>query len=265
MNVWRALTKRRGDHRWDLSLRALGSAGLVGIPLTLLFPGAVPLVWLGVVGVPANGPLSPILPTLFDPLIIEAGKHAPAISVTLVALGVYMYMEFVNWYIYAWALSWERMDAVRHNRVVRWGVERFGRAPLTTIVFFAVTPLPFWAVRCLAILRGYPIRRFMAATAVGRFPRFFVYAWLGSTLSIPTGALVAVIVGGALVAIGSRVVKHQPILADTILDMAPQQTQNEPPPRFGSEASLHARETASPSSRSGGAGGGLEHGPLPGK
>ena len=239
MNVWRALTKRRGDHRWDLSLRALGSAGLVGIPLALLFPGAVPLIWLAIVGVPANGPLSPILPTLFDPLIIEAGKHAPALSVTLVALGVYMYMEFVNWYIYAWALSWERMNAVRHNRVVRWGVKRFGRAPLTTIVFFAATPMPFWAARCLAILHGYPIRRFMAATAVGRFPRFFAYAWLGSTLSIPTGALVAVIVGGAIVAIGSRLVKRQPILADTMLDKAPQQTQNEPSPGFGGDASLH--------------------------
>ena len=68
------------------------------------------------------------------------------------------------------------------------------------------------------MLRGYPIGRFMAATAIGRFPRFFMYAWLGSALSVPTWALVVVIVGGAAVAIGLRLLKHQPILADSVVD-----------------------------------------------
>ena len=217
MTLWHTVTKRRGDHRWDLFLRATALAGAILIPIALLFPDAVPLVWLAIVGVPANGPLSPILPTLFEPLIIEAGKHAPALAVTLVALGVYMYTEFVNWHIYAWVLTWKRMAAASENRAVRWGVERFGRAPGSTVVFFAVTPLPFWAVRCLAILHGYPIGRFMAATAIGRFPRFFMYAWAGSTLPIPTWALVVVIVGGAVVAISLRLLKHQPILADSLV------------------------------------------------
>lgn len=218
MTFWQAITRQRGDHKWDLFLRASAIAGAVGIPVILLFPNAAPLVWLAIVGVPANGPLSPILPTLFDPMIIEVGKYAPTLSVTLVALGVYMYTEFVNWHIYGWVLTWDRLAAVRRNRVVQWGVDRFGRAPGTTIIFFAVTPLPFWVVRCLAILHQYPLGRFMAATAIGRFPRFFMYAWLGSALSIPTYALVVVIVGGALVAIGTRLFKHQPLLADTVLD-----------------------------------------------
>lgn len=218
MTLWHAVTRPRGDYRWDLFLRATALASAVLIPIALLFPQAAPLVWLAVVGVPANGPLSPILPTLFDPLIIEAGKHAPTLAVTMVALGVYMYTEFVNWHIYAWVLTWKRMETVSQSRVARWGVERFGRAPGTTVVFFAVTPLPFWVVRSLAILRGYPIGRFMTATAIGRFPRFFMYAWLGSALSVPTWALVVVIVGGAAVAIGLRLLKHQPILADSVVD-----------------------------------------------
>ncbi len=218
MIVWRTLIKPRGDHRWDLFLRATGLAGVIGIPIAILFPQAAPLVWLAMVGVPANSPLSPILPTLFDPLIIEVGKYAPALAVTLVALGVYMYTEFVNWHIYKWALTWNRLATVRKNRMVRWGVDRFGRFPATTVVFFAVTPMPFWVVRCLAILREYPIGPFMMATAIGRFPRFFVYASVASVLSVPTWAIVAVIVGGAAVAIGSRLLKHQPLLADAILD-----------------------------------------------
>ncbi len=220
MKFWHALTRPRGDYRWDLFLRATGLAGAIGIPIATLFPQAVPLVWLAIVGVPANGPLSPILPTLFDPLIIEVGKHAPPLPVTLVALTVYMYMEFVNWHIYKWVLTRDRLATVRKTRLVRWGVDRFSRFPATTVVFFAVTPLPFWVVRCLAILRPYPIRPFMIATAIGRFPRFFVYASVSSVLFVPTWAIVAVIVGGAAMAIGLRLVRHQPLLADVIVDGA---------------------------------------------
>ncbi len=91
MRVWRFFTRRRGDRRWDLFLRATGFAALFGFPILYLFPGSAPLVWLALVGVPANGPLSPILPTAFDPLIMEIGKYAPAVQVTLVAVGIYMY------------------------------------------------------------------------------------------------------------------------------------------------------------------------------
>ncbi len=221
MRAWHFLTRPRGDRRWDLFLRWTGIAALVGYPVLYLFPNSAPLVWLALVGIPANGPLSPILPTAFDPLIMEIGKYAPAIQTTLVAVGIYMYTEFINWHIYAWVLNWDRMAAFRGNRVVRWGTARFAVAPMTTVIFFAVTPLPFWVVRSLAILREYSISRFMIATAIGRFPRFFIYAWLGATLSVPTYIIVAVIVLGALVAVGAKIAKGEAILGDTVFDAMP--------------------------------------------
>jgi hypothetical protein len=220
VKAWYFLTKPRGDRRWDLFLRATGLAALVLIPIPLLFPSTVPLVWLAIVGIPANSPLSPILPTLFDPLIIEIGKYAPAFTVTCVATGVYMYTEFLNWHIYGWVLDWDSLDGFRESRWVGWGVDRFATAPITTIIFFAATPLPFWVVRGLAILHRYSLKRFMLATAVGRFPRFFAYAWLGSALSIPTYLIIAVIVLGALVAIGARIARGQAILEDVVIGRA---------------------------------------------
>lgn len=241
MKAWYFLTKPRGDRRWDLFLRATGLAALVLIPIPLLFPSTVPLVWLAIVGIPANGPLSPILPTAFDPLIIEIGKYAPAFTVTCVATGIYMYTEFLNWHIYAWVLNWERLDGFRENRWVGWGVDRFATAPITTIIFFAVTPLPFWVARSLAILHRYPLKRFMLATAVGRFPRFFVYAWLGSALSIPTYLIIAVIVLGAVVAIGARIVRGQAILGDVVIDRA-LEPNNRASPALAGETPLPASE-----------------------
>ncbi len=193
-----------GDRRWDLILRATGLAGLLGIALVLLVPGSAVLVWFAVMSLPANGPLSPLIPTAFEPLIMEAAKYEHWWWVTLVGLGAYMFTEYLNWHLYGWALTRERLAAVAANRWTRWGMARFSRAPFTTTVVFAFTPLPFWVARCLALLNGYPISRFMAATAVGRFPRILIYAWLGALLQVPTVVLAIIVVGGVLVAIAWR-------------------------------------------------------------
>ncbi len=193
-----------GGRHWDLILRVTGVAGLLGIALVLLVPGSAVLVWFAVMTLPANGPLSPVIPAAFEPLIMEAAKYEHPLSVTAVGLGAYMLTEYVNWHLYAWALSWERLGGVGTNRWVRWGIDRFSRAPFTTTIVFAFTPLPFWVARCLAILNRYPVGKFMTATAVGRFPRILIYAWLGALLQVPTVGLAAVLVGSVLITVPWR-------------------------------------------------------------
>lgn len=193
-----------GNRHWDLILRATGAAGLAGIALVLLIPGSAVLVWFAVMSLPANGPLSPVIPAAFEPLIMEAAKYERALPVSIVGLAAYMFSEYLNWHLYAWALRWDRLAGVGTNRWVRWGIERFARAPFTTIIVFAFTPFPFWVARCLAILDRYPVGRFMAATVIGRFPRILLYAWLGAVLQVPTVGLAAVLVGSAMLAIPWR-------------------------------------------------------------
>ncbi len=212
------LVRPRGDRRWDWFLRGTVAAGLLGVALALVLPAAIPLVWLTVLGIPANSPLSPVLPTAFEPLIIEAGKFASPLAVSLTALGVYMYTEYVNWYLYAWVLRGKKAAWLRRQRWVERSVRYFARAPFVSVVVFAFTPLPFWAVRGLAILRDYPLRSFLLATAIGRWPRFLLYAWLGYMLHIPTLALVLVILGGAAMVLVVRWRRGEDALAETVLD-----------------------------------------------
>lgn len=208
------LFKTREDARWDRVIRATGVAALVGIPLIELFPRLVPLVWLAVLTIPASSPLSPILPASFEPLIMEAAKYERAIWVTLVALGVHLYMEYLNWHLYSWVLSRRLFATVRNKGWVRRSVEEFGRFPFATVVFFAFTPMPFWVIRCVAILDRYPIGTFLAATAVGRLPRIFLYAWLGAFLRLPTFVLVGVIFGTAALVIAARLVRGMRLLPE---------------------------------------------------
>lgn len=222
------LVRPRGDRRWDWFLRGTLVAALAGIGLAVAIPAAIPLVWLAVLSIPANSPLSPIFPTLFEPVIIEAGKFADPWSVSVVALGGYLYTEYVNWHLYAWVLRGERAAWLRRQPWVRKSVEYFARAPFTSVVVFAFTPLPFWAARGLAILRPYRLAPFMLATAVGRWPRFFLYAWLGSAVRIPVWALIAVIVGGVAAVVGGRVARGEQVLSETVLD-APEVEAEEAP------------------------------------
>ena len=168
--------------------------------------------------VPANSPLGPVMPTLFEPFVMEVAKYNAPLLVTTVATGVYVYMEFVNWYVYGWILNWDRFNALPEKRWIKWGVSKFARFPFMTILFFAATPVPFWVVRCLAILKKYPLGIFLVATAIGRFPRFYMYAWLGDKLLVPTPILLAVAFGTAIILVTWKLLHGRRMLEDTILD-----------------------------------------------
>jgi uncharacterized membrane protein YdjX (TVP38/TMEM64 family) len=64
-------------------------------------------------------------------------------------------------------------------------------APFFTVALFAAIPLPFMIPRVLVPLSGYPLLRYMAAVAVGRWPRVFVIAAFGRVVDIPTWLLEA--------------------------------------------------------------------------
>jgi hypothetical protein len=215
MRAWAILARPRGDLRWNVFLRATAAVALLGVPVVLLLPNAVTYVWLAVLSLPANSPLSPILPTFFEPIIIEAAKWKPAWSVTLVASSGYMYMEYINWHVYTWVLNRERLSGLRANRWVRWGVDNFAVSPFWMVVIFAFTPLPFWAARGLAILHRYALWKFMVATVVGRVPRWLLYAWFGGLVRVPAWVLIAVILVPAGIVIAGRLVRNESLLAET--------------------------------------------------
>lgn len=209
---------------WSAFLWATALVGLAGIPLVIYFPSTIPLVWLWVVGIPANSPIAPLFPTAFEPLMMEAVKYQPVLTVALVANGSFVYMEFINWHTFAWVLHWNSLERLRKNRWVRWGLKHYSRAPLLTVFMFATTPLPFWVARSLAILHKTPFWPYMAVMAVGRFPRLLIYAWIGSVLLPPTWLLISLALGTGLILIGWRLIRRQRLLQDSVLDQGARPT-----------------------------------------
>jgi uncharacterized membrane protein YdjX (TVP38/TMEM64 family) len=83
--------------------------------------------------------------------------------------------------------------------------ERYAKvAPFATILTFAALPLPFIVVRVLMPLTGYPLGRYVLATALGRFPRVFVVALVGQALDLPNWLLASLLgLGLASAALGA--------------------------------------------------------------
>jgi len=153
------------------------------------------------VSLPACGPWSPVLPVAWEPLIFEVSKYESPLWVAATSLAICVYMEYINWHIYRWAVSLDALASVRDRRAVRLAVDYFGRAPAPTIAITALIPFPFWIIRVLALLRKYPLRRFLGAMTLGRAPRLLFLAWVGATLRVSTVILVAVIAIAAIAGI----------------------------------------------------------------
>jgi uncharacterized membrane protein YdjX (TVP38/TMEM64 family) len=86
--------------------------------------------------------------------------------------------------------------------------ERFAKvAPFLTTVTFAAVPLPFFLVRVLMPLSGYPVHRYATAVALGRYPRIFVIASIGKAIEIPNEILIGVFVGGSVIGGTSALVR----------------------------------------------------------
>jgi len=76
--------------------------------------------------------------------------------------------------------------------------------PFLVVWLFAVSPVPDWAARVLAVLAEYPIRRYLLAFLLGRIPKFWAFAALGEALPLSdrTVLIGAIAVTGLFLVIG---------------------------------------------------------------
>lgn len=186
----RALVKKHGTPQWDAVIRVTGVLCVLAIYPALRWPGIAGLVGFFVISVVMNGPLSPLFPVFFEPVMFVAARVYPPFLVGLIATLGACYMEYLNYYLHEFAIFHPKLDRVRSNYWVRKSVELFEISPFWAIVLMAFTPLPYWPARILGPLTRYPIERYLLATFVGRLPEWWLYAAFGKWLPISTPVLI---------------------------------------------------------------------------
>jgi len=190
-----ALIRRRGTTQWDAVIRGTGVLALLGIYPILRWPDLAGLMGFLVVTIIMNGPISPIFPATYEPVLMLAGRVYQPWIIAAVGTAGTLYIEYINYYLYRYAVFHPKLDQARNNIWVRTTVDLFRRSPFLAIVIVAFTPLPYWAIRILGPLARYPIGKYLLATFIGRFPRLWFYAALGLWLPVSGAA----IVGGSVV------------------------------------------------------------------
>lgn len=132
-----------------------------------------------------------VVPQPLAPATLLTVKFAPPWAVALAAALAAAIAAIVDHIVVRRAFSLKRLAEVRQTQIFQRAEGWAKVAPFLTTTSFAALPLPFLIVRVLLPLSGYPMGKYVAAVAMGRFARIFVIATVGSALDIPTPVLIA--------------------------------------------------------------------------
>jgi len=207
------LTRRRGTPQWDAVLRSTGVIGLLAIYPVIRWPDVAGLVAFLCITIFVNGPLAPLLPATYEPVLMIAGRAYSPLLVALVGIAGTLFVEYINYYLYRAILFHPKLDRARASGTVRRTVALFEKSPFFTVWLCSWSPLPYWAVRFLAPLAGYPVRPYLVATFLGRMPRLWFFAALGSVIPVGTQWLVMITATMIVVAIVVAVHRQRAVTA----------------------------------------------------
>ena len=201
------LFRRRGTLQSDVFLRGSAVLGVMASLALLRWPAAGPIIGFFFVTVLVNGPLSPLLPAAYEPVLMVAGRVYAPLLIAMVGVAGILTIEYLNYHLYRLAILHPQAASVRQSRLVARTLALFERQPFFTVWLCAWSPLPFWAVRVLAPLAGYPVNRYLLATFLGRAPRLWFFAALGTV--VPVSTQVLVMATATMVAVALGIVTHR--------------------------------------------------------
>ncbi len=198
MSLWRRLTLKRLrrvklTRRWRQFVIALALYAVLGAAVLVWARDLAGLFLLGLYSIPTNS----IVPIPHEPGVLYFAKFYDPVWIAVAATMGSVIVSFADYALVEAAMRHPRVKGASEARLFRWAVKWMTRWPFAIIVLFALVPvLPISVVRALAPASGYPLRRYIAAQIVGRLPRFFMLAWVGQAVMIPTWLLVVVTVAG---------------------------------------------------------------------
>lgn len=149
-------------------------------------------LYLAFYAIPSNTALS-VFP--HEPVLLYFGKFGVLWIVALAATAGNLVAGYMDHAVFVPVLNHRALRGYRDRALYRRAMAYFRRAPFATVAVASFAPVPFWPVKFLSFSGGYPLGRYLAAIALGRFPRYYLLAWLGAAIAIPTWILIALFLG----------------------------------------------------------------------
>lgn len=144
--------------------------------------------------IPANTAIS-VFP--HEPILIYYGTLSNSwiawCIAALAATGGTIVAGLLDHQVFVPVLNLKRVTSYKQSRFYEKSTAMFMRYPFATIVATGFTPIPFWPFKLLAFSIHYPLPRYLAALTLARFPRYYLLAWLGAAIAIPTWVLIGIV------------------------------------------------------------------------
>lgn len=185
---------------------ALAAYAVIGTVVLALVPDLAGVFLLGAYCIPANS----VVPVPHEPAMLYFAKFYHPFWCALAGTIGSLIACFADYAMVGAALRHRALASTRNSRLFQWSTKWMRRYPFAITVLFSFVPLPISVVRILAPAVNYSVRRYMLAQIVGRFPRFYLLAWIGYTVQLPTWVILGL--GIALVLaffMGARAVEDE--------------------------------------------------------
>lgn len=176
----------RLNHWWRAFLLALAAYAVVGAIVLAVLPDLAGVFLLGAYCIPANS----VVPVPHEPAMLYFAKFYHPFWCALAGTIGSLIACFADYAMVGAAMRHRALASTRNSRLFQWSTRWMKRFPFAITVLFSFTPLPISIVRILAPAVEYSVRRYMLAQIVGRFPRFYILAWIGHTVLIPTWIII---------------------------------------------------------------------------
>ena len=144
--------------------------------------------------IPANS----VVPVPHEPAMMWFGRYYHPLLVAFVAATGTALACFPDYRAVNFAFRHTRIQKIRRSDAYKGAVSYFLSAPFVCVLIAAFAPfIPFYIFRVLSPSSGYPLRRYTLAVFCGRLPRYYLFALMGTALTIPN----LILVGGGILLI----------------------------------------------------------------
>jgi membrane protein YqaA with SNARE-associated domain len=138
--------------------------------------------------VPANSAVS-VFP--HEPVVIWYGSQG-SIWWTAVAASIgTMIAGYLDHSVFTPVMNLKGLTGYKEKGWYQKAARLFGKYPFAVLVVTGFTPVPFFPFKFLSFSLRYPLKKYLAALLIARFPRYLLLAYIGSFFEIPSWAMFA--------------------------------------------------------------------------
>jgi membrane protein YqaA with SNARE-associated domain len=124
-----------------------------------------------------------------EPIVIGFGAAYGVWVTAAVATGGTVAAAWVDHRVFVPLITRVRHHALFASGAVGWMRRHFSRAPFLVLTASSLLPVPAFPFKAMAFAERYPLSRYLAAVALGRFPRYALLAGLGALVRVPAWVL----------------------------------------------------------------------------